>query len=214
MNGFVDPIHKGLAVGHSAQARARQEAEAPRDDRGLVGDDVAEEVAGHDDAVQAPRVLHHDHGGRVDKLVLELELGELGRHNLIHDLLPQPAGGQHVGLVQRPDLGGRGALQGEVGGQARDALDLGPRVGLRVPGRAVAVVLLARAEVDAARQLAHDGEVDALADRSLEGGPCDEGRGGEVAGPQVAEGAEGGAQAEEPLLRADFAGAPFLEGKR
>ncbi|KAH8167153.1 hypothetical protein CIB48_g1084 [Xylaria polymorpha] len=82
---LVDAIAP-LAVRDAAQARARAEADAAGDDAGLVADDVAEQVARDDDAVEAAGVLDHDHGGAVDELVVQLQLGELVAHDLSDDL--------------------------------------------------------------------------------------------------------------------------------
>ena len=210
MDGLVDAVALALAVRDAAQAGAGQQPDAARDDGGLVADDVAEQVAGHDDAVESARVLDHEHGGAVDELVVQLQLGELLLKHLGDDLAPQAAGGQHVGLVQAPDLGGRVVGQGQEARQAGDALDLGARVGLRVHGEAGAVVLGALAKVDAARQLADDDEVGAAAHLGLKRGAVDERVGREAAGTQVAVGAELLAQLEDALLGADGGGGtPF-----
>ena len=60
---------------------------------------------------------------------------------------------------------------------------------------------IAVAKVDAARQLADDGEVGAAANLSLEGRTVNQGLGSEAAGTQVAVGAELFAQLEDALLR-------------
>ncbi len=203
MDRLIDAVALALAIWDAAQARARQQPDAPGDDGGLVADDVAEQVAGHDDAVQGARVLDHEHGGAVDELVVQLQLRELLLKHLGHDLPPQAAGRQHVGLVQAPDLGGRVVGQGQEARQAGDALDLGARVRLRVHGEAGPVVLGALAKVDAARQLADDDKVGAAAHLGLERGAVDERVGREAAGAQVAVGAELLAQLEDALLRAD-----------
>lgn len=72
MNRLVDGVFR---TGQPAQTGARQQADASGDDARLVGDDVAEEVARDDDAVEAAGVLDEDHGRRVDEVVLDLELG-------------------------------------------------------------------------------------------------------------------------------------------
>lgn len=208
MDGLVDAVALALAVGDAAQAGTGEQTDAAGDNTGLVGDDVAEQVARDDDAVQGAGVLDEDHGGGVDELVLDLELGELPLEQLGDDLAPQAAGGQDVGLVQAPD-GLLAAGDGEEAGQAADALDLLAGVGLRVPGLAVAGVLLALAKVDTARQLADDDHVGAAADVGLEGGEVDEGLGGEAAGAQVTVGSHLLAEPQETLLGADGAGAPF-----
>ena len=95
--------------------------------------------------------------------------------------------------------------------QPRHALNLRPGIGLRVPRVPVIILLLlALPKVDAPRQLADDGEVDAAADGLFERGDGGQGVGGEVAGAQVAEGLELFAQFEEALFGADGAGAVFL----
>lgn len=204
MNRLVDAVALALSIGKTSQTGTGQQTNAARDNTGLVTDDVAEQIAGHDDAVEGAGALDHEHGGRVDELVLELQLGELVLEEVGDGLAPQAAGGEHVGLVETPDLG-RGVLgEGQEGRQAGDALDLGPAVGLRVHGEALdAVVLDAVAEVDAARQLAHDDKVGAAADFGLERGAVDEGLGGEAAGSQVAVCLELLAQFEDARLGAD-----------
>lgn len=96
-----------------------------------------------------------------------------------------------------------------MGGEPRDALDLRPGVWLSVPRGAVAVVLLALAKVDTARQFADDIEVGTAADVSFQGRDVDERLRGKVARPQIAEGAQLFAESEEPLFWPNGAGAPF-----
>lgn len=140
---------------------------------------------------------------------MQRQLRELVAHHLGDDLPPKPARGEHVGLVETPDGRGRVARQGQVGSKPRDALDLGARVGLRVQRVAVAVVFLPLAEVDAARQLADDGEVRAPAHVGLERGVLDQRGRREEARPEVPVRAHLFAQAEDALLRTDGARAPF-----
>lgn len=208
MNGLVDAVALALAVGNSAQASAGQETNATRDNTGLVTNDIAEKVAGDDNAVEAGGVLDHDHGRTVNELVLDLEVGEFLLERLGHDLAPQTAGGQNVSLVERPDLL-LATAAGEEASETGNALNLGARVGLHVPSGARAVVLLAVAKVDAAGQFADDDEVGAAADLGLEGRGVDEGVGGEEAGAQVSVRAHLLAQPQQALLGADSAGAPF-----
>ena len=100
--------------------------------------------------------------------------------------------------------------------QPRDALNLRPRVRLRVPRVPVVVLLLLPfPKVYAPRQFADDGEVDAAADGFFERGDGGEGVGGEVAGAKVAEGIQFLAKLEEALFGADGACAVFLRiGRR
>ena len=210
VNRLVDTVDLALAVGDAAQAGAGQQTEGAGDDAGLVGDDITEEVAGDNDTVELAGVLDHDHGGGVDELVLDLQLGELLGHDLGDGFAPQTAGGQHVGLVQTPH-GERGVvLEGEVCREPGDALDLGTRVRLRVHRVAAAVVLLALAKVDAARQLTDDVEVDATAHVRAQRRALDQRGRREVARTQVAECAHLLAKLQDTLFGADGAGAPFL----
>lgn len=135
--GLIDAVALALAIGDAAQAGAGQEADAAGDDAGLVAD-VAKQVARHDDAIEAPGVFDHDHGRAVDELMLDLEVRELLLKRLRHDLAPQSARGQDIGLVQRPDRL-VATSPGQEAGQAGDAPDLLARVGLHVPGLAIAV---------------------------------------------------------------------------
>jgi hypothetical protein len=210
VNRLINAITLALPIRNPTQTRARQQPNTPRDDRCLITDNIPKQVARNHDAVQRARVLDHEHGCAVNQLVVELELRELLLKHLGDNLPPQPAGRQHVRLVQTPHLGRRVLGQREEPRQARDPLDLGARVGLGVEREARTVVLLALAKVDAARQLPDDDEVGAAADLGLERGRVDEGVGGEAAGAQVAVGAELLAQLEDALLRADGGrGTPF-----
>lgn len=208
MDGLVDAVAPTLAVGNTAETRAGQETNAAGDDTRLVGDDVTEEVAREDDAVERARALDHHHGRRIDELVLDLELGELLLKHLGRDLSPQPARRQHVGLVKTPHRL-VATRNGEETRKTRHTLNLWPAVGFRVHGLAIAVVLDAVAEVNATGQLTNHDKVGAAADLSLERGEVDEGVGGEVARAQIAVGTHLFAEAEEALFRADGAGAPF-----
>jgi hypothetical protein len=209
VDGLVDAVALALAIRGCGERGAGQEAERARNDGGLVGDDVAEQVAGDDDTVEGTRVLDHQHSSRVNQVVAQLQLRELLLHDLGHDLAPQPAGRHHVGLVERPDGRGRVLRQSEVGSEAGDALDLMAVVGLCVAGVAAAVVFCALAKVDAAGKLADNVEVDAAADLGLEGRAVDEGFGGEEARAEVSVGAHFFAQLENALLRTHLAGAPL-----
>ena len=77
--------------------RARKHAQGAREDRGFVGEDVAEEVLGYE-YIERTRVGDELHRRGVDELVLELNPWELCRHPG-HDLAPEPGGLEDVGLV-------------------------------------------------------------------------------------------------------------------
>lgn len=175
MDGLVDAVALALTVGRCGEGSTGEEAEGAGDDGGLVGDDVAEQVAGDNHTVESAGVLHHQHGGGVDEVVAELQLGELLLHDLSHGLAPQTAGGHDVGLVERPDGRGRVLGQSEVCSETSDTLNLVAGVRLSVERVAAAVVLFTLAEVDTASKLADDVEVDATANLSLEGRAVDKG---------------------------------------
>lgn len=124
VDGLVNAIALALSVWNAAQRCRGQQTQRARDNTGFVGDDVAKQVAGNDDAVEGSGVLDHDHGSRVDQLVAELELGELLLHNLRHDLPPQSRGGENIGLVQRPDRCWWVLGKSQVCGEAGNSLDL------------------------------------------------------------------------------------------
>lgn len=209
MDRLVDAVAAALAIGDPAQTCAGQQSDAARDNTGLVADDITEEVARDDDAIERARLLHQQHGGAVDQVVADLELGELVGDDVGDGLAPQPRCCEHVGLVQRPHRQ-RGIVgQREVRGEPRDALNLRPRVRLNVPCDSVAVVLLAVAEVDAPGELAHHDNVHAAADVRFQGGEVDQRLGGEVARPDVPVRAHLLAEREEALLRPHLARSPF-----
>jgi hypothetical protein len=209
VDGLINAITPALAVRDTAQARAGAEADTAGDDASFVADDIAEQIAGDDDAVEAAGVLDHDHGSTVNELVVEGELGELFGYDLGEDLAPETAGGKNVGLVKTPDGSRRVARESKVSSEAGDALDLGARIRLRVQSKAFAIILLALTEVDAASQLAHDGEVGAAAYIGLERREVYQRLRGEETGPKVAVRAHLLAQTQETLFRTNVSRAPF-----
>lgn len=212
MNRLINTITPALPIGNAAQTRRRTQANGARDGAGLVADDIAEQVARDEHAVQRGRVLDHDEGRAVDELVAQPQLRELRREHLGDDLAPQPARREHVRLVEADDGGGRVPRQRQAGREPRDALDLRPRVRLRVERVALAppvAVFDPVPEVDPARQLPHDGEVRAAAHGRLQGRVVDERLRREEARPQVAVRLHLLAQLQEALLRAHGPRAPF-----
>ena len=119
-------------------------------------------------------------------------LGNSRRVHVAHHLAPQPAGLEHVGLVDARHPRARGAE-----GDAGDALDLLARVDAGVGGRVRGARLLA--EVDPAGELAHDEQVGALDQLALERARVVQRR-DRPDRAQVGEQAEALAQAEQPLL--------------
>jgi hypothetical protein len=153
-------------------------------------------------------------------VVAELELGELPRHRLGDDATPEPRGGEDVGLVQAPHFArfaifvGVGGAESEGGGEAGDTFDFLARVWFAVFGPLVGALggwvgFFAITKIDTAGEFADDEEVGACADFFLEGADLGEGRGGEGARPEVAEGVELFAEFEETLFWAGGAGAVF-----
>ena len=107
------------------------------------------------------------------------------------------------------DREGRVGREGDLRGDAGDALDLLDAVDHGVPGDVLLrghVLLLARAKVDAADELAHDDDVHALRDGRLERRVGEERVGGEVGRPDVGVEAERLAQGEQAGFGAHFAG--------
>ena len=183
------------------ERRGRQDAEAPGEDRRLVGQDVAEQVLGDDD-VEVGRPADEQHRARVDELVVEPHVRVLDR-DLVRHPAPQPRGREHVGLVDRGDDAAPAARQLER--EADDPGDLVFGVGQRVergPGARLGRRLGPVAEVDPAGQLADDDHVDPGEQLGAERRRPDEGRlDGDRA--QVGVQAEPAAQREERLLRPD-----------
>lgn len=208
VNRLINTIAFPLAVRDPAQTRTREQTNTTGNHTRLVADNVAKEVTRDNDTIQRGGVLDHNHGRRVNELMFHLEVRKLLFKRLRHDFAPEAARRQHIGLVERPHLG-VAASPGQEPREPGHALHLGARVGLLVPRVPAAVVLVALAKVDAARELADNDKVGAAAHGRLERRGVDEGVRGKEAGAQVAVGAHLLAQAEEPLLGADGAGAPF-----
>lgn len=141
MDGLVDAIALGLSIGNASQAGTGQQADAARNHTGLIADDVTKQIAGYHHAVEASRVLDHDHGSTVNELVLNRQIREFFGKRLRHGLAPQPAGSKDIGLVQRPDLG-LATAAGQEASQASHTLNLNSGVRLGVPGTARAIIFL------------------------------------------------------------------------
>ncbi|KAI6767077.1 hypothetical protein HG531_011437 [Fusarium graminearum] len=208
IRGGTYTVALALTIRNTAQTGTGQETNASRDDTGFVTDDISKEVARHDNTVKTGGVLDQNHSSAVNKLVLDLEVRELLLKSLVHDLSPQTAGGQHVGLVERPHFLVTTASCEETS-QTSDTLNLLSGVRLSVPGRAGAVILLALAKVDSASEFSHNDDIGTAADLGLEGRGVDEGVRGEEARSQVAVCAHLLAELQKTLLGTDSTGAPF-----
>lgn len=209
MDRLINTIALAFAVRNTAQASAGKQTDAARNDGSLVADDVTEQVAGDDNAVQSRGLLDHEHSGAVNQLIGELQLGKLLLEDLMDNFPPQTTGGEHVCLVQTPDLRRRGLLHSQKASKAGNPLNLMPVVWLGVHGETGSIILCPVTKVYAARKLAYDNEVGATADLSLQRRTVDQTVGGKAAGAQVAEGSHLFAQLQETLLRADRANTPF-----
>ena len=145
--------------------------------------------------------------------MVELELRVFALQRLGHDLPPQTGAREDVGLVDRVDRQGRIGRERDLGGDARDALDLLDAVDHRVPRDVLPrrdVLLLALAKVDPADELAHDDDVDPFGDRLFQRRVDDQRVGRKVGRADVGVQAEGFAQGEQARLGAHFAvDAPF-----
>ena len=142
------------------------------------------------------------HRTRVDELVLERDVGELGG-DLDRDLAPEPRRLEHVRLVHRGDALLAPAC--ELEREAHDARDLVLAVLERVDRATLTGDHLAEtrlAEVEAAGQLAHEEDVDALEELGLQRRGRRE-RGVHAHRTQVREEAEALAEPEQALLGPD-----------
>src|SRR6266545_4459509 len=162
------PVDRLVETPAATKARRRQHAHGAGQDGGLVGQDVAEGVLGHD-GVEVRRLVHERHRAVVHEHVLELHLGIVLRHARDH-LAPQLRHYEHIGLVHggQPLL----ALHGDVESGAGDPLDLPGCIGhgIHGPGPAVGELLPppGLTEVEPAREFTDDHDVRALDHRALE----------------------------------------------
>ena len=192
------------AAGSLAQRGGRHHADAAGDLAGLIGEDIPEHILGHNN-IKLRGVFADLHGAVIHKHLAVLNLGVLGLQ-AVHDGAPQAAGVQHIGLVHTGQL--FAALHGCFKADAADALDLMLGVGHRVDGDLLAVLLnrLMLAEIDTADQLTHNKEVNALIHDGLFQ------RGGigqlrpDLRRPVVGVQAHAGAQPQQTLFGALFAG--------
>ena len=191
--GSYSPLPFGVERGR------RQHPDRAREHRRLVREDVAEQVAGHDD-VELLRVLHELHRGVVDVHVGQRDVRIVGGEPRDR-LAPEDARVEHVRLVDgRQALA---ALARRLEAHPRDALDLRHAVVHRVEAfvraRRVAPAAARLPEVDVARELAHDEHVEPGNDLGLERRRRRE-LGIEERRPQVREQRQRLADAQEALL--------------
>ena len=141
-------IHAKIAF---CQRGGGEHTDGTGDLAGLVGQDVAKDVAG-DDHVELTGVADQLHGSVVHVHVVQGDL-RVVLGNLFHHASPQAGGVQNVGLVHAGDL--LVPLHGHVKSHLGNAADLTLGVHLHVVGGGTHVGLLgaALAEVDAAGEL-------------------------------------------------------------
>jgi hypothetical protein len=137
-------------------------------------------------AIQLCRALDHDHGRAVDKLMLDLQIGELVLEDLIYHLAPESACRQHVRLIQRNDSR-LSPGPGQEATHQRDTLNFWFRVNSGVEC-ICPIVFFSFSEIQARGQLPDQHHVGAAADVRLQRRVLDEGVGGEEAGTEVSVG--------------------------
>ena len=197
-------MHRLVHAHRAAEAGRRQHADGSRQHGGLVAQDVAEHVGGHDH-VELLGVPNELHGAVVHQHVLELHVSvAFLTVDPGHDLAPQLRGLEHVGLVHRghaPSPPARG-----VEGHPGDPLDLRCGIDQGVdaafgpvrPGRHP----LGLPEVDAAGQFPDHHQVGPFHHLGLESGSLRQGR-EQLHRPQVGEQAQLPAQGEQRPLGTD-----------
>lgn len=201
---------KGLVcVGERGEGGTGQETQGTGNDGSLVRENVTKHVGGDEDTIEGRGVLDHDHGSRVNELVVKGELGELLLHGLGDSLAPKTGRGKNVGLVKGPNGQRRVRLEGQESGHAGEALDLGDAVELSVPGLAGTVVLCSLTKVDASNEFSDNGKIGALDDTALQGTKFQKVLRDEVAWSQVGVKVELLSNLEKTLLRANSASSPL-----
>ncbi len=163
-NPFAGDIG-GRTTGRFEQAETRfveagrgEQPHGAGDHGALVGEDVTEQV-GAEQHVELGGILDELHGGVVDIHMVQRHV-RVGFGDFGHHLAPQNGGGEHVGLVDGGDLATAHTSRFER--YLGDALDFEAVVHLGVECllvRSFSLASLGLAEVDAAGQLTHTGDV-------------------------------------------------------
>jgi hypothetical protein len=106
---FVEAEGQLVAVSFVAEAGRREHAHRAGQHRGFVGQNIAEEIFGHDD-IEAGGAADQMHSHGVDQDMFEFDVGVL-LHDFDGDAAPEAAGGQDIGFVDAWPVfcGGRGA---------------------------------------------------------------------------------------------------------
>ena len=150
-------------------------------------------------------VAHELHGAVIHIHVIQLHL-RVFRGDADHRLPPQAGGFEHVRLIHARQL--FAALHSHIKGHARNALDFRHGIALGVISRRRAVFLVPTtlAEIDAARQLAHNEDVELVADDAVFNRRSALQRLKNFSRPQVRIQPQRAADAEQSRLRALAAG--------
>ena len=177
MGGTVDGLEEGRTGPGRVQVGRGGEADATAYRSGQVGEDVTEEVVGHDHVI-ALRLLDQVDARSVHMVVVPGDVRVVSR-DLRNRALPEIAGeGQHVGLVDQRQLvaPARGQVEGEPGA----ALGSHPGVDGALRGHLVGCALAEKSTLTGVRALgvlADDRKVGTLGDgarHALEGAQVDE----------------------------------------
>ncbi|ELQ11774.1 Glutamine amidotransferases class-II [Pseudomonas syringae BRIP39023] len=154
-------------VGRVQRGR-RQHADGAGEHRRLIGEDVAEQVVGHDH-IELLGCTHQLHGGIVDVHVAQFDFRVI-LGDLLDDFTPQLAGREYVGLVHRAEL--LATHHGHIETDPGNAADLAFAVRQRVVGLTLAIIqhprTAWRTEVDTTGQLANDQDIQAGDDFRLQ----------------------------------------------
>src|SRR5271154_3953307 len=113
-------MNRLVETNRASNARRSEQAQRSHNSTRLIGEDVAEHVFGEDD-VELGRLKHKRHGGRVDILVRELNIGKIAA-DARDDFAPESRALQHIRLVDGEHSSS--SFLRELKCDARDALDL------------------------------------------------------------------------------------------
>ena len=153
--------------------RRRHETDRAADHRRLIGENITEEIARHDD-IELCRAHGKLHGAVIDVEMIELHICVL-LCQCRHRTPPEPRRCKHVRLVHGRDLGASETRRLER--KACDALHLGHGVVLHIPCALHTVHMLRLtflAEINAADQLSHNDEIDTTHEIGLQRRVLDE----------------------------------------
>ena len=205
MHWLIHSLALALSVRFAKRSR-RQHAERAGQHGSHIREHVAEQIVG-DNHVELLGPAHELHAERVSEHVIELHIGIFALVQSVGDFMPQDAGLHDVALFRRGDF--VVALAREFKRHTADALDFVSVIDLRINAALLAIAqiddFLRLAEVNAARQFAHDHNVEALDNLALQRRSISKGR---IAngGAQIGKQAEIFAQTQEAGFRAHIIG--------